>query len=337
MTVEIAREDWLYGLQHLQEILKQFDGLSQQIEQADEDYKAGYKRQIPPVPQKQPGLGILGGGKGVAVVAAASLVLWMILSFLANRIFESIVNSRSPGLQTYHYIGPNLLALPVAIVLAILIRWIIARSIKRSAIRWNAKVDQQNIMIAEQNRLLDHQNAALYQSIVARKEKVEKSMDVVREDYGATVASWFPENYLADEAVAFFVSAIASGRADNLKEAINLFETHQHQQRTELMQQEQLLMQQNQFNLQRHQYDLQQQQLTMQQEQLNLQQQQMEAQERLRKQQLILGAAGIAMQAAQGSATRKAISVEGAASREAMAAAVDKDKAAIRAIKGYQP
>ena len=51
--------------------------------------------------------------------------------------------------------------------------------------------------------------------------------------YRDKLASWYPENYCSVDAVEFFYNSIKNYRADNLKEAINLYETALHQRRVE--------------------------------------------------------------------------------------------------------
>ena len=51
--------------------------------------------------------------------------------------------------------------------------------------------------------------------------------------YQERLASWYPENYCCLDAAEFFYDAVKNYRADNLKEAINLYETTLHQRRVE--------------------------------------------------------------------------------------------------------
>lgn len=58
--------------------------------------------------------------------------------------------------------------------------------------------------------------------------------------YQERLNSWYPVNYCSVDAAEFFYNTINNYRADSLKEAINLYETHLHQQRVETNQQKAL-------------------------------------------------------------------------------------------------
>lgn len=58
--------------------------------------------------------------------------------------------------------------------------------------------------------------------------------------YQERLSSWYPVNYCSVDASEFFYNLINNYRADSLKEAINLYETHLHQQRVETNQQKAL-------------------------------------------------------------------------------------------------
>lgn len=79
------------------------------------------------------------------------------------------------------------------------------------------------------NEMIDQENQALQTKENAVLVDLQKVQTVYREK----LASWYPENYCSVDAVEFFHNAIKNYRADNLKEAINLYETALHQRRVE--------------------------------------------------------------------------------------------------------
>lgn len=86
----------------------------------------------------------------------------------------------------------------------------------------NRAVNNYNQMATEGNE------AAQIQEQSALKEL--QKLQVV---YQERLAFWYPENYCCLDAAEFFYDAIKNYRADNLKEAINLYETTLHQRRVE--------------------------------------------------------------------------------------------------------
>lgn len=86
----------------------------------------------------------------------------------------------------------------------------------------NRAVNNYNQMATEGNE------AAQIQEQSALKEL--QKLQIV---YQERLASWYPENYCCLDAAEFFYDAIKNYRADNLKEAVNLYETTLHQRRVE--------------------------------------------------------------------------------------------------------
>lgn len=86
----------------------------------------------------------------------------------------------------------------------------------------NRAVDNYNKMATEGNE------AAQIQEQSALKEL--QKLQIV---YQERLASWYPENYCCLDAAEFFYDAVKNYRADNLKEAVNLYETTLHQRRVE--------------------------------------------------------------------------------------------------------
>lgn len=96
-----------------------------------------------------------------------------------------------------------------------------------------------NKKIVESNMRVEQFNIQLQ----SQEQAVIEELRQVQMVYGQKVASWYPEKYVSLDAVEFFYNAIKNYRADNLKEAINIYETTLHQRRMEANQQEQIRQQ----------------------------------------------------------------------------------------------
>lgn len=86
----------------------------------------------------------------------------------------------------------------------------------------NKKIDANNEIARVNNENLKPQEQAVLNDL-------QKVQIIYRERVGY----WYPDNYCSVDAVEFFYNAIKNYRADNLKEAINLYETALHQRRVE--------------------------------------------------------------------------------------------------------
>lgn len=101
----------------------------------------------------------------------------------------------------------------------------------------NKSIDQQNEQIAAEN-----------QNLSAREQDVIDELRNMQMVYQEKMSAWYPESYCSVDAAEFFLDAIKNYRADNIKEAINLYETTLHQRRVE-DNQKQALKQQKLNNL----------------------------------------------------------------------------------------
>ena len=86
----------------------------------------------------------------------------------------------------------------------------------------NEKIDKDNQHLVAEN-----------ENIKVQEQDVLNDLQKVQAAYRERVASWYPANYCSVEAVEFFHNAVKNYRADNIKEAINLYETFLHQRRME--------------------------------------------------------------------------------------------------------
>lgn len=98
------------------------------------------------------------------------------------------------------------------------------------------KKNKKNEQIEEQNKQIVANN----EQLKIQAQNILNELQQVQIVYQERLSSWYPVNYCSVDAVEFFYNAINNYRADNLKEAINLYETHLHQQRVETNQQKAL-------------------------------------------------------------------------------------------------
>lgn len=88
--------------------------------------------------------------------------------------------------------------------------------------RKNGKIVEENKQIVANNEKLRIQ-----------EQNVLNELQQIQIVYQERLSHWYPIDYCSVQAVEFFYNAINNYRADNLKEAINLYETTMHQQRVE--------------------------------------------------------------------------------------------------------
>lgn len=93
--------------------------------------------------------------------------------------------------------------------------------------RINKRVNEENNKIIANNEQLKIQ-----------EQNVLNELQQIQITYRERIGHWYPENYCTVDAVEFFYNVINNYRADSMKEAINLYETHMHQQRVESNQQQ---------------------------------------------------------------------------------------------------
>ncbi|BDR53683.1 hypothetical protein KIM372_15900 [Bombiscardovia nodaiensis] len=75
------------------------------------------------------------------------------------------------------------------------------------------------------------------QQDIAQHSEYEQDLAAV---FSRQISPWYPADYLTSEAANFFANAVSNGRADTVKEMVNLYEVTLHQQRMENLQQQQL-------------------------------------------------------------------------------------------------
>lgn len=88
--------------------------------------------------------------------------------------------------------------------------------------KMNEKIDTDNQRIVTEN-----------ENIKAQEQAVLNDLQNVQIAYRERVSYWYPDKYCSVDAVEFFYNVVKDYRADNIKEAINLYETTLHQRRME--------------------------------------------------------------------------------------------------------
>ena len=109
------------------------------------------------------------------------------------------------------------IAIPVAVIIYKLMNKVIEKrnnDLRQSVNSQNVQIQMQNQQIMQQNEIIQNQRRQMYSSYLAMKDELLRNTQ-----------SWYPPNYYSKNAVTFFITAIQNFRADNLKEAINLYET----------------------------------------------------------------------------------------------------------------
>ena len=97
-----------------------------------------------------------------------------------------------------------------------------------------------NEKIVEENKEIVTRNEQLR----IQEQSILNELQQVQTIYQNRISSWYPVDYCTVDAVEFFYNAINNYRADNLKEAINLYETTLHQRRIEANQRQAIREQQ---------------------------------------------------------------------------------------------
>lgn len=115
------------------------------------------------------------------------------------------------------YVGPGFRAGPY--VLGILAFYFGLKSYCKIK---NKKIDKEN----EQIRTTNETTKVQEQQIVNEIEQIQQA-------YHDRVSWWYPSDYCSVDAAEFFYNVIKNYRADNIKEAINLYEVTLHQRRME--------------------------------------------------------------------------------------------------------
>lgn len=93
------------------------------------------------------------------------------------------------------------------------------------------------------NKYIDKKNESIKKKIEQNKEKLQvaleqreqllQRMEQVQMEYNQYVAPWYPAEYSYLSVAQFLYNVVRNGRADSMKEALNLYENWKHQQEME--------------------------------------------------------------------------------------------------------
>lgn len=111
---------------------------------------------------------------------------------------------------------------------------------------WEEVNENRKIVIAKQNEQIARYNA----EVQREAEEINREMMEIREIAGQRLNGWYPPDYMYSEAAAFFIGAIQNFKANNMQEAVNLFDK-------KLYEDEQLEIQRGLSEMQRQQIRLQ--------------------------------------------------------------------------------
>jgi len=105
---------------------------------------------------------------------------------------------------------------------------------------FSSRKKTKNQRIVEENKESVERNKQL----AIQEQRILNELQEVQTLYRNYISSWYPIDYCSVDASEFFYNAINNYRADNLKEAINLYEMTLHQRRIEANQRQAIREQQ---------------------------------------------------------------------------------------------
>lgn len=236
-----TREELIAGLREAISLLQQTEAIMAQ----QDALVAQLTPPKPYVPEKKP----IQGGKTVLLWVIVGAIdgfvlmplLWgaLVTGYLSSVPVASVSNSDA----TNAALG----AMSVLFILSLVI-WIVGSIVIKRA--WNKRVAKKNAtVIAEQNRAIAAENAmrkpqdaAIYEQLDA----LEAKMLPIRKEWEADVASWYPKDYTSVKDATELLHLVENHRANTMTEAINVYETIQHQLRME-QSQAQIIQQQEEM------------------------------------------------------------------------------------------
>ncbi len=119
----------------------------------------------------------------------------------------------------------DIISIPVAIAAALLSRILFKKVIDKN----NENVEKVNENIEFENKSIQNHNEMIQKKVA----EINNELRLVQQEYRDKILPWYPHNYCNVYAAEFFLDAVLNYRADTIKEAVNLYETTQHQQRVE--------------------------------------------------------------------------------------------------------
>lgn len=118
--------------------------------------------------------------------------------------------------------------------------------LRRNQRYWEEVNENRRVVVAKQNEEIARYNA----EVQREAEEINREMMEIREIAGQRLNGWYPPDYMYSEAAAFFIGAIQNFKANNMQEAVNLFDK-------KIYEDEQLEIQRGLSELQRQQNRLQ--------------------------------------------------------------------------------
>lgn len=105
---------------------------------------------------------------------------------------------------------------------------------------FSSRKKTKNKKIVEENKEIVAKN----QQLAIQEQHILNELQEVQTLYRNHIGSWYPIDYCSVDAAEFFYNTVNNYRADNLKEAINLYEMTLHQRRIEANQRQAIREQQ---------------------------------------------------------------------------------------------
>lgn len=217
-----SREELLQSLYGAKEIIEQAEEITRRYNETKRKLQA--KRTFVPV-----------GGTAVDNVKYALAV--MVLVFSAFFTFIIIFVSSLLELK-----GGK----PVGIIGFLIVTLIVMIKVWRHEQYCKEVNENRKKVVAEQNEEIARYN----EQVQKEAEEINREMDEIRVIAGQRLYGWYPPAYMYSEAVIFFIGAIQNFKANNIQEAVNLFDK-------KLYENEQLEIQRGMTELQRQQNNLQ--------------------------------------------------------------------------------
>lgn len=157
--------------------------------------------------------GVKVGGKFAVILLISMLICGIIIATLIYSAFQTITPESNIVLAFIRVFAPLLLA-PVPFIIAFSYR---ASAIKRGVKKRDEQVKkyQQEVFAPARDKVMHDINGLTNE----RRSFLQNNTHILAP---------FPEQYRSNLAVAFMERAVRTGRADSLKEAINLFEEQMH-------------------------------------------------------------------------------------------------------------
>ena len=174
------------------------------------------------------------------IVNAVLMLVASIATVVMAPMFGLTLSSEAtPEYSAAFGVVTTILSLIVIVIMSLLIALILRIIVNKYIASKNAQIAASNknaeAVVAEAIKAAQAKNV----ETVAALEDLSEQMDAISRAWADEVAPWYPMDYATPDACRFMYEALRNYRADTIKEAVNLYETHKHQMRMEAQQQEQ--------------------------------------------------------------------------------------------------